>query len=183
MTNARTIGLAASVILGMMTVANAQTKTAQPQAAQSSAQTPTPLQQYERWSTYTYTAAGAKVCYIVTQPSASEPKGVNRDPVFMFITNRPKEGVRHEVSVIAGYPYKDGSKTQVKIGNDSFVMYTKDQGAWVENAAEESRLINSMKGGSDMVVTGTSKRGTVTNDTYSLKGVSAALKRIDTECK
>jgi invasion protein IalB len=185
MTNARTIGLAASMILCAMTVAGAQQ--AKPQAAaaaaQGTAQTPTPLQQYERWSTYTYTNAGAKVCYIVTQPASSEPKGVNRDPVFLFITNRPKEGVRHEVSVITGYTYKEGSKTQVKIGNDAFVMYTKDQGAWVENAAEESRLINSMKGGSDMVITGTSKRGTVTSDTYSLKGVSAALKRVDTECK
>jgi invasion protein IalB len=171
MTNARSIGLAASLIFATMTVANAQQ------------QTPTPLQQFERWSTYAYTNAGAKVCYAVTQPVSSEPKGVNRDPVFMFITNRPKEGIRHEVSVIIGYPFKEGVQTQVKIGNDSFVMYTKDQGAWVQNAAEESRLINAMKGGSDMLVTGTSRRGTVTNDSYSLKGVSAALKRIDGECK
>lgn len=189
MTNARTIGLTALMILGAMTVASAQ-QPAKPQAqskppaqTQAQPQTPTPLQQFERWSTYTYTNAGAKVCYSVTQPTTSEPKGVNRDPVFLFITNRPKEGVRHEVSVIIGYPFKDGVKTQVKIGTDTFVMYTKDQGAWVENAAEESRLINAMKGGTDMVVTGTSKRGTVTNDTYSLKGVSAALKRIDGECK
>lgn len=170
MTNARTLGLAASMILGAVTVASAQ-------------QSPTPLQQFDRWSTYTYTNSGAKVCYAVSQPSDTLPKGVNRDPVFIFITNRPKEGVKHEVSVITGYPYKEDSKTSVKIGNDSFVMYTKNEGAWVENAAEESRLINSMKGGSDMTVIGTSKRGTVTTDTYSLKGVTAALNRIDGECK
>ena len=85
--------------------------------------------------------------------------------------------------MITGYPYKEGSKTTVKIGDATFSMYTKDQGAWVDNAAEESRFINAMKGGSTMVITGTSKRGTVTSDTYSLKGVSAALKRVDTECK
>lgn len=170
MTNARTLGLAASMILGAVTVASAQ-------------QTPTPLQQYDRWSTYTYTNTGAKVCYTVTQPTDMQPSGVNRDPVFLFITNRPKEGVRHEVSVITGYPYKEGSKTSVKIGNDSFVMYTKDQGAWVENAAEESRLIGAMRAGAEMTVIGTSRRGTVTTDTYSLKGVTAALSRIDGECK
>jgi hypothetical protein len=62
-------------------------------------------------------------------------------------------------------------------------MYTKDQGAWVDNPAEETRFINAMKGGSTMVITGTSRRGTVTTDTYSLKGISAALKRIDGECQ
>lgn len=173
MTNARTLGLAVALIVGATTVASAQQTKA-----------PTPLQAFERWSTYTYnTPAGAKVCYAATQPSGTLPAGVNRDPVFMFITNRPKEGVKHEISVITGYPYKEGSKTTVKIGDATFSMYTKDQGAWVDNAAEESRFINAMKGGSDMVITGTSRRGTVTTDTYSLKGVTAALKRIDTECQ
>ena len=175
MTNARTLGLAVALLLGATTLAGAQ---------QQQTKAPTPLQTFERWATYTYnTAAGAKVCYAATQPTETAPQGVNRDPVFMFITNRPKEGVKHEVSVITGYPYKEGSKTTVKIGDATFSMYTKDQGAWVDNAAEESRFINAMKAGAEMVITGTSRRGTVTTDTYSLKGVSAALKRIDTECQ
>ncbi|MCM5556434.1 invasion associated locus B family protein [Pleomorphomonas sp. JP5] len=174
MTNARTLGLAVALLLGATTLAGAQ---------QQQTKAPTPLQTFERWATYTYNNAGAKVCYAATQPTDTLPKGVNRDPVFMFITNRPKEGVKHEISVITGYPYKEGSKTTVKIGDTTFSMYTKDQGAWVENAAEESRFINAMKAGADMVITGTSRRGTVTTDTYSLKGVSAALKRIDAECQ
>ena len=174
MTNARTLGLAVALLVGATTIA----------AAQQQTKAPTPLQTFERWATYTYnTAAGAKVCYAATQPTETAPQGVNRDPVFMFITNRPKEGVKHEVSVITGYPYKEGSKTTVKIGDSTFSMYTKDQGAWVDNAAEESRFIAAMKGGTDMVITGTSRRGTVTTDTYSLKGVTAALKRIDGECQ
>ena len=147
------------------------------------AQTTTPLGQFSRWTAYTYMSGGAKVCYAVTQPTETLPKGVNRDPVYVFVTNRPKEGVRHEVSVITGYPYKEGSKTQVKIGNDTFVLFTQNDGAWVQNAAEETRLIGAMKAGSDMVVTGTSRRGTVTTDTYSLSGVTAAVNKIDAECK
>jgi hypothetical protein len=53
----------------------------------------------------------------------------------------------------------------------------------MQNAAEESRLIGAMKAGSDMIVSGTSRRGTVTTDTYSLAGVTAALKKIDAECQ
>ncbi len=168
MTNARTLGLAITMLLGAVTVA--------------AAQQPTMLDQFDRWTAYTYTGKG-KVCYAITQPTETAPKGLNRDPAFVFVTNRPKEQVKHEFSVETGYPYKDGSKTTVKIGNDTFVLFTNGSGAWVENAAEESRLIDAMKGGSEMIVSGTSKRGTVTNDTYSLKGISAALKRIDTECK
>jgi hypothetical protein len=149
----------------------------------ATAQSTTALGQFSRWTAYTYMAGGGKVCYAVTQPTETAPKGVNRDPVYVFITNRPKEGVRHEVSVITGYPYKEGSKTEVKIGSDTFVMFTKDDGAWMQNAAEESRLIGAMKAGSDMIVSGTSRRGTVTTDTYSLAGVTAALKKIDAECQ
>lgn len=188
MTNARTLGLAVALLLGVTTIADAQQTKAPTQQQnktpmQQQAKAPTPLQTFEKWATYTYNNAGAKVCYAATQPSDMQPAGVNRDPVFMFITNRPKEGVKHEISVITGYPYKEGSKTTVKIGDATFSMYTKDQGAWVENPAEESRFINTMKSGATMVITGTSRRGTVTTDTYSLKGISAALKRIDGECQ
>lgn len=170
MTNGRTLATAFAMLIGAATVATAQT--------------PTVLDKpFGDWTAYGYTAGGGKVCYIISQPKSTEPKGVNRDPMYVFVTNRPKEGVRHEVSVITGYPYKEGSKTTVKIGADTFVMFTKDDGAWVENAAEEARLIGSMKGGSEMVVTGTSRRGTVTTDTYSLRGITAALGRIDSECR
>jgi hypothetical protein len=168
MTMKGTLGTTLALVIGASTVAAAQSTTA--------------LGQFNRWTAYTYLAGDAKVCYAVTQPSDMQPSGVNRDPVYVFVTNRPKEGVRHEVSVITGYPYKDGSKTQVKVGNDTFVLFTKDDGAWVQNAAEETRLIGAMKAGSDMVVTGTSRRGTVTTDTYSLSGVTAALNKIDGDC-
>jgi hypothetical protein len=167
--NGRTLATALVMLVGAATTATAQT--------------PTLLKQEGDWAAYGYTAGGGKVCYAISQPKELLPKGVNRDPVYMFVTNRPKEGVSHEVSVITGYPYKEGSKTNIKIGSNTFALYTKDDGAWVENAAEENRLIGAMKAGADMVITGTSRRGTVTTDTYSLKGITAALKVIDTECK
>ncbi|WP_181701131.1 invasion associated locus B family protein [Chthonobacter albigriseus] len=165
----RTLGLAATMVLGTVTIAGAQT--------------PTLLEQFSRWSTYTYTNGEEKVCYAITQPTKSEPAGVKRDPVYLFITNRPKQSVQREVSVETGYPYKEGSVTEAKVGSDTFTLFTKEQSAWVQNSADESRLIAAMRAGSDMVVTGTSRRGTVTVDTYSLSGVTAAINRIDAECK
>jgi invasion protein IalB len=166
---ARTLATAAALLLGATSLA--------------AAQTPTPLETFNAWAAFAYTGANGKVCYAITQPTTMEPSGVNRDPVYVFITNRPGEGVRREVSIVTGYPYREGSRTTAVIGTETFVMYTSGDGAWVENAAEESRLIDTMRAGSSLVVTGTSQRGTVTTDTYSLSGVTAAINRIDQECQ
>src|SRR5262249_4885800 len=64
-----------------------------------------------------------------------------------------------------------------------YVMYTQGDGAWIKNAAEEPRLVEAMRKGSDVVVKGVSARGTATTDTYSLKGLSQALDKIGEECQ
>jgi hypothetical protein len=46
----------------------------------------------------------------------------------------------------------------------------------------ESALVTALKNGANLTVTGTSKRGTVTTDTYSLIGITAALGRMAMEC-
>ena len=43
-------------------------------------------------------------------------------------------------------------------------------------------LVNAMKRGNELVFKGTSERGTLTTDSYSLKGVTAAMKAIDKAC-
>jgi invasion protein IalB len=62
-------------------------------------------------------------------------------------------------------------------------MYTQNDGAWIKNAAEETRLVESMRKGADLVVKGVSARGTQSSDTYSLKGLAQALDRVGQECK
>ncbi len=49
----------------------------------------------------------------------------------------------------------------------------------MENAAEEPALVNAMKTGKDMQVQAKSRRGTGTAYSYSLSGISAALKQIE----
>ena len=49
--------------------------------------------------------------------------------------------------------------------------------------ADEKKLIDAMKRGAEMSVTGTSSRGTLTRDNYSLAGISAALDKVAATCK
>jgi len=81
-----------------------------------------------------------------------------------------------------GYTVKENSKINVVIDNKTFVKFTKDKAGWVENAAQEPALVAAMKGGPSMTVTAVSRKGTGTSYAYSLSGISAALKQIES-CK
>ena len=43
-------------------------------------------------------------------------------------------------------------------------------------------MVQAMRRGNELVFKGTSERGTLTTDSYSLKGVTAAMKAIDRAC-
>jgi hypothetical protein len=115
------------------------------------------------------------------------PAGVARGGVFFMITSWPGRNVKNQPSVVPGYPYKEQSQTTVQIGADKFNFFTRNDGntggAWMEAPEDEVKLLAAMRRGSAMSVTGTSARGTLTRDNYSLAGISAALEKITTDCK
>jgi invasion protein IalB len=143
------------------------------------------LGQYGDWGAYTATPGGKKVCFALAKPAGSQtnPAGRPRDAAYMFISSRPAEKVRDEVSIIIGYGFKPNSDATVDLAGTNFAMYTQNDGAWIKNAAEEARLVESMRKGADLVVKGVSARGTQSSDTYSLKGLAQALDRVGQECK
>jgi hypothetical protein len=151
--------------------------------ASCTAQSATSIAQFRDWGAFKTDTDNGQVCFVLTQPQSMEPQGVTRGDVFFYVTKRPAEGIRNEVSVITGYPYRDGSDATVEIGSESFTLITRDDGAWIRNVAEEERLIQAMRAGTTMVVRGTSQRGTDTVDRYSLLGISAALDRLARECQ
>lgn len=143
------------------------------------------LGQFGDWGAYTASPGGKKVCFALAKPisSTTNPPNRPRDPAFLFISTRPAEKVKEEVSVIIGYPFKPASEAAAEVGSASFALYTQNDGAWIKNAAEEARLVDAMKKGSDVTVKGESGRGTKTTDVFSLKGLTQALERVATECK
>ena len=146
------------------------------------AQTPALVEAFKDWAAYSVNGANGKVCYVASQPKDQQPAGVNRDPVFFMISHWQGRGVRNEASVIIGYPFAENSKVSTEIDGASFTMFTKGDGAWMENVAEENRLVAAMKAGSKMTIKGRSRRGTNTVDTYSLSGITAALNKIASVC-
>ena len=71
----------------------------------------------------------------------------------------------------------------VKIGTKSFKkLFTSGDKAWAVSDRVDRELVEGMKRGERMIVTGTSAKGTDTKDTYSLAGFSSAYKAISAKC-
>lgn len=139
------------------------------------------------WSVFT-SDEGGKVCWIVTQPTTSIAKRggkqvtVKRSAIYLMVAVRPTKAAKNEVSMVAGYPFKKSSTVGAKIGATGFEMFTEGEGAWLASAEDDDRMVAAMKRGSTAVMTGTSERGTVTVDTFSLLGFTAALESARTLC-
>ena len=160
------------------------TTAAAPAAPAGDAQ-PTLLGQYADWGAYTASPGGNKVCFALAKPKTTkmEPAGRQRGQSYVFVSSRPGEKVKNEVSVIIGYPFKSSSDATAEIGTAKFAMYTQNDGAWIKNVAEEARMVNTMRKGVDLTVKGTSGRGAQSTDQYSLKGLAQALDKIEQDCK
>jgi invasion protein IalB len=171
----------------VVSAALASTAVAQPKPSSPTAQA-TLLGQYGDWGAYTATPGGQKVCFALAKPTSSVDNPPNRrtaaNVVYLFISTRPAEKVSNEVSVlVTGYVFKANTEASVAVGGANFAMYTQNDGAWVKNAAEESKLLDTMRKGADVVIKATTSRGTQTTDTFSLKGIAQAVDRAAQECK
>ena len=115
---------------------------------------PTLLGQYGDWGAYSASPTGAKICFALAKPklAKTEPTGRKRDQTYLFVSSRPAENVKNEVSVVIGYPFKTSSDAVAEIGSGKFAMYTQNDGAWIKNVAEEARMVDALRKGGDITV-------------------------------
>jgi len=151
--------------------------------APGSAAEPRQVGKFGDWTSYVLMEQGNKVCYMVSKPVNAEGKYTNRGEIFALITHRPAENTKDVFSYITGYTYKQGSDATITIDGKRHMLFTQDDTAWAPDADADSRLAKAIQQGSKMVVRGTSRYGTRTTDTYSLKGSGGAYKAISKECK
>lgn len=142
------------------------------------------------WSVFT--PSNPRECYIVSPPTTSVARRnnqvvqVDRGDIRLFVTFRPEDDISGEVSFTSGYPFRDGSTVSIEVGNETFTMGTgsgeADRWAW-PRTEDDARIIAAFRRGSDAKVTGTSSRGTTTEDTFSLMGFTAALNDAEARCR
>jgi len=166
----------------------AKTAAKKPEASKADKKTakgnakPLLLANYGDWGAFLAQTGKDKTCYALASPKERMPAGLQRDPAYVFISNRPAENVRDEISIIMGFPMKDGSAGRAEVGSAGFELVAKGPNAWVKNPAEEAQFIDVMKKSAKLVVKASSIKGNMTTDSYSLAGFSQALERVMKEC-
>jgi len=147
----------------------------------AAAQAPKLIGVFDDWEAYTAAEDGKKICYMGSEPKKQEGDFKQRGRVVLLVTHRPSDKEKGVVSVTTGYTYKKDSKANAKVGDKGFDLFTDGGFAFAE-AGKDADLVAAMIKGADLVVKGTSSRGTLTTDTYSLKGFTAAWKAIGQAC-
>ena len=143
----------------------------------------TELSKHGAWTAYSYSEENGKVCYMASKPTSARGKYTRRGDIFALLTHRPSEKSNNVISIITGYPYKENSEVNIKIGSSKFTMFTVGQRAWNRDEKSDGKMVKSMIKGSTMVVKGTSSKGTITTDTYSLNGFTATHRTISRFCE
>lgn len=128
-------------------------------------------------------------CWIVSAPKSirntkdGREVAARRGEIRLFVSFWPGQEKKGEVSVTGGYGYREGSTVSMTIGSSTFELFTDGELAWGASPAEDQRIVNAMKRGSQAVVVGVSQRsGTRTEDTFSLLGFTAAVEDAESRC-
>ncbi|QRZ13354.1 hypothetical protein JWJ88_01440 [Paracoccus methylovorus] len=135
-----------------------------------------------------FSANSPKECWAVSAPKSTQnldangkPREVTRGDIRLYVAYRP--GQNGEVSFSGGYPFAPDSAVEVNIGGNVFKLFTDGESAWTGSPADDAKLVTALRAGSSAVITGRSARGTVTKDTFSLSGITAATNKAQAACK
>ena len=137
---------------------------------------------FKDWEVMVLLEDTGKVCFAKSKPILQAPKSNKRD-ARLFITFRPVEKIINEVSVTAGYEFNINNSVTATSGKNKFKFDLKEQGfAWIADTKVEFRMINRMKKGSRIMITGYNQKGSQTIDHYSLLGFTKAYNTSKKAC-
>jgi len=136
-----------------------------------------------KWQAFSSQQGRSKICYALSKAETRVPANLKDVDGLLFVSSRPAEGVRNEISFVMNFDLKEDVEHQAIIGNERFALVAKGQNMWLKNPAEEGRMLDALRRGSGLEIKGTSKRGNATSDKYSLAGLNQTVKRAEDACK
>jgi len=140
------------------------------------------LGKFKDWESFILSQEGNKICFAQSIPVVRAPKKLKRDPSRLFISFRPAENIKNEVSVTNGYEFKPKAPVAAKSGKKSYDLYSKGRFAWVVDNKDEDKLIVTMKKASRLMIIGNTDKGDQTTDHYSMMGFTKAYKAAKKSC-
>ena len=140
------------------------------------------LGKFKDWESFKLLQDGNKICYAQSIPVIRAPKKLKRDPSRLFVSFRPSDNIKNEISVTNGYEFKLKAPVEAKSGKRTYDLFSKGKFAWVVDNEDEKKLIITMKKASRLMIIGNSDKGDQTTDHYSMMGFTKAYNTAKKNC-
>lgn len=137
---------------------------------------------FSDWSVYSRADGRELICYAIAKPEAKAPSNVNHGDIYFMVANWKSGAAKEQPSLLTGYSLKTTRAPLAYVGSTKVTMYASENEAFVDANADERTLVRKMRAGSKMRVEAVSSRGTETSYIFSLKGITAALRKAKTTC-
>ena len=135
------------------------------------ANTPRSTGKYKNWESFVAETEKGKICFAQTVPTKRAPGAIQRDQSKLFVTFRPGENIKDEVSVTSGHDYKSSTVT-ASSGKKRYSFFSQKNFAWLLDDREEKNFIKLMKKATNLIVKARTTKGAETTDHYSMMGLS-----------
>ena len=98
------------------------------------------LGKFKDWESFVLLQNGNKICYAQSIPIVRAPKKLIRDPSRLFVSFRPAENIKNEISVTSGYEFKLKKPVTAKSGKKTYDLFSKGRFAWIVDNKDETKL-------------------------------------------
>ena len=136
---------------------------------------------YKNWESFVTETDKGKICFAQTLPTRRAPAAIKRDQSKLFVTFRPSEEIKDEVSLTSGHDYKTSSVT-ASSGKRKYSFFSQKDFAWLRDDQEERKFIQLMKKATDVIVKARTTNGAETTDHYSMMGFTKAYNTAKKTC-
>lgn len=137
---------------------------------------------FSDWTVYSRLEAGDKICYAISQPKSKSPSSVNHGDIYFMVSNWRSGAAKEQPSFLAGYSLKKNRAPEARVGSAKYQMFVAENEGFIESNSDERSLVSKMRAGATMNVKAVSARGTNVNYSFSLKGITAALRKAKATC-
>ena len=145
------------------------------------ADTPRSTGKYKNWESFTAETDKGKICFAQTLPTKRAPAAIKREKSKLFVTFRPTEDIKDEVSITSGHDYKSSTVT-ASSGKRKYSFFSQKSFAWLLDDQEEKKFIKLMKKATDIIVKARTANGAETTDHYSMMGFTKAYNTAKKTC-
>ena len=147
-------------------------------ATPAAAQSVQALGEFRDWAAYSASEGTGQVCFAMSKPTDVAPPVDGYTQGYLYLTHRPAEGVTNELNLVAGFDFAPDQPAKLTVSGKSFDLFTQKDAAWLLDAAQNDDLAGALRAGSTVVIEGTTDKGILVTETFSLSGATAASKAI-----